>query len=240
MVFLYKHSHFPSFAPVGKSLLKVLLYIYIYVLHIRIHTQICTLVCKSIAFAYIQFPAIPGRGIAGPEHTNSNTSRTYCALLIPNTKVLWVCPDLTVPLQQRTTLADPTECPLSYLVTFVSLGRWDQQPPRSDPPCLFSTRFVLWLRHRRRSVRVVLNLCLPKSFLAKPKEMPLKPSLCLSFSNNRTNKSHSEGGGEDNFILLSECSESLVKGSMETVENMLVGVSSMFILFLLNIQMHSI
>lgn len=121
-----------------------------------------------------------GRGIASPLRTNSCTSRICCALLIPNTKVLWVCPDLTLPLQQRTALADPTECPLSCPGTSVSLARQGQQPPCSDPPCHFSTRFVLQLRHRR-SIRVVLNLCPPKSFLAKPKEMPLKP-LCASVS----------------------------------------------------------
>lgn len=121
-----------------------------------------------------------GRGIASPLRTNSCTSRICCALLIPNTKVLWVCPDLTLALQQRTALADPTECPLSCPGTSVSLARQGQQPPRSDPPCHFSTRFVLQLRHRR-SIRVVLNLCHPKSFLAKPKEMPLKP-LCASVS----------------------------------------------------------
>lgn len=43
--FLYKHSHLPSFAPVGKFLLKVLLYIC--VLYIHVHTQIYLFVCKG-------------------------------------------------------------------------------------------------------------------------------------------------------------------------------------------------
>lgn len=177
-VFLYKHSHFPSFAPVGKSLLKVVLYVYIcmYYIYTFTHRYAYLFVNQYMQMQYCS-QHCAGRGFASSLRTSSNASSIYCASLILGTKVLWVCPDLTLPLQQRTALADRAECPLPCLGTFVSLAGWDQQPPCSDPPCLFSTRFVLWLKHKRRSIRVVLNLCPPQSFWAKSKEMHLKPSV---------------------------------------------------------------
>lgn len=176
----------------GKSLLKVLLSLYICVYYRYTFTQrwACLCVNESAQMQSCSQHCV-SRGIVSPLRTNSNTSRIYCALLVLSTKVLWVCPDLILPLEQRTAMADPAQCPLSCLGTFVFLARWDQQPPPSAPRWPFSTGFTLWLKHRRRSITVILNLFPPKSFLVKPREMSLKLTLCLSFFNNRTNKSHS-------------------------------------------------
>lgn len=138
-VFLYKHSHFPSFAAVGKSLLKVLLYIYIYIcilcthshadMHVRVETNMrtCSIVPSIVQAEVVHKLCYVQRMLHG----------TYCASLTPNTKVLWVCPDLTLPLQQtESALADPTERPLSHLGTFVSSAGRGQQPPHSDPQSL--------------------------------------------------------------------------------------------------------
>lgn len=100
-VFLYKHSHFPSFAPVGKSLLKVLLYISIcmYYIYTFTHRYAYLFVNQYMQMQYCS-QHCAGRGFASSLCMNSNASSIYCASLVLGTEVLWVCPDLTLPLSR--------------------------------------------------------------------------------------------------------------------------------------------
>lgn len=143
----------------GKFLLKVLLYIC--VLYIHVHTQIYLFMCKRMQWL-CKCTIVPtivqagmcmhtvhhcaGRDAASTLNTTSTFSKTYRALLMSGTKMLWICPDLMFPFQLRAAASDPPECLFFFMYdigTFVFLARWDQHPPLSDPFYHFPTSFVL-------------------------------------------------------------------------------------------------
>lgn len=163
-------------------------YTCIYVLYVHICTQICIFVCKLIYANTIFFPSIvQAEVLAAP----------YARTLTHPGSIVFHWSQGAVGLPSPLTPCSAEDCPgrphgMSSVMSGHNyvLGGWDQQPPCSDPPCLFSTRFALWLKHQKRSTGLVLNLCPSPKLQQSLKKCFWRP-LCVCFSNNRTNRSHS-------------------------------------------------
>lgn len=156
--FLCKHSHLPSFSPVGKSLLKVLLYIYMCCMYTFTHRYVYLCVTERNDYANaILFPASCRQGYSQPPIHNLWHIQVQPCFVHPKHKGA-----VGLPRPRALSSAEgwPRRCCwMSFLIhalgMFGSLARWDQHPSSSNPLYHFSSNFVLWLRHRRRSIKAV-------------------------------------------------------------------------------------
>lgn len=135
-------------------------YTYVCCIYTFTHRYIYLCVKERSDAIVLLFPPLCRQGCCQHPNTSSIFSKTCHAPLMSGTKMLWICPDLMFSFQWRaapSAPSDPTEClcfsscMIMYdMGTFVSLARWDQHCPHSDPLYPFPTSFVLQLRHRRR------------------------------------------------------------------------------------------
>lgn len=135
-------------------------YTYVCCIYTFTHRYIYLCVKERSDAIVLLFPPLYRQGCCQHPNTSSIFSKTCHAPFMSGTKMLWICPDLMFPFQWRaapSAPSDPTECLFFFscmimydMGTFVSLARWDQHCPHSDPLYPFPTSFVLQLRHRRR------------------------------------------------------------------------------------------